>query len=70
MHKSIRSIVSGTDKHGEPLHNSMYKDLWINGPKEVFEFPDYTCVQHFKKNLPSYVPRSVLFDYFQGIVIQ
>jgi trimethylamine monooxygenase len=22
------------DEHGEPLHNSMYHQLWSNGPKE------------------------------------
>jgi hypothetical protein len=25
---------TGVDEHGEPLHNSMYHQLWSNGPKE------------------------------------
>ena len=26
---------SGTDKYGEPVHSSMYRNLWSNGPKEA-----------------------------------
>ena len=25
---------TGTDEHGEPVHASMYRYLWSNGPKE------------------------------------
>ena len=33
---------TGTDEHGEPVHGSMYRYLWSNGPKEAsLEFPDY-----------------------------
>jgi trimethylamine monooxygenase len=33
---------TGVDKDGYACHNSMYKHLWSNGPKECLEFPDYT----------------------------
>ena len=26
---------AGLDEHGEPVHGSMYRYLWSNGPKEV-----------------------------------
>lgn len=54
---------TGLDEYGEPVHNSMYRDLFSNGPKECLEFPDYTFQDHFKKNLPSCPPRAVLYDY-------
>jgi len=57
---------TGLDEHGEPLHNSMYRDLFSNGPKECLEFPDYTFQDHFKKNLPSCPPRAVVHDYMTG----
>ena len=58
--------MTGIDQYGEPLHNSQYRDLFSNGPKEAVEFPDYTFMDHFKKQLPSYPPRAVLLDYLQG----
>ena len=48
---------TGTDEYGEQLHSSMYYDLWCNGPKEVFEYPDYTFETHFGKQVPSYIPK-------------
>src|SRR5665809_83301 len=57
---------SGLDEHGEPVHCSMYRYLWSNGPKEVLEFADYTFDQHFKKPIPSFPPREVLYDYIVG----
>ena len=32
---------TGLDQHGEPVHGSMYRYLWSNGPKECLEFADY-----------------------------
>ncbi|MBM4724270.1 NAD(P)/FAD-dependent oxidoreductase, partial [Rhodococcus hoagii] len=32
---------TGLDQHGEPVHGSMYRFLWSNGPKECLEFADY-----------------------------
>ncbi|MGF1627976.1 MAG: NAD(P)-binding domain-containing protein [Kiloniellaceae bacterium] len=57
---------SGTDANGEPLHNSMYRYLWSNGPKECLEFADYTFDEHFGQAIPSFPPREVLFDYIKG----
>ncbi len=59
---------TGTDEYGEPVHNSMYRYLWSNGPKEGLEFADYTFEKHFGKNIASYPPRAVLFDYIKGRV--
>ena len=57
---------TGVGKYGEPLHGSMYKYLWSNGPKECLEFSDYPFDEHFGKPISSYPPRPVLFDYIQG----
>lgn len=57
---------TGVGKYGEPVHGSMYKYLWSNGPKECLEFSDYSFDEHFKKPISSYPPRPVLFDYIQG----
>lgn len=59
---------TGVDEYGEPLHNSMYRYLWSNAPKECHELGDYTFQEHFKRSLPSYPPRDVLRDYFMGRV--
>lgn len=57
---------TGVGKYGEPIHGSMYKYLWSNGPKECLEFSDYSFDEHFGKAISSYPPRPVLFDYIQG----
>ncbi len=57
---------TGLDAHGEPVHCSMYRYLWSNGPKEGLEFADYTFEEHFGKPIASYPPRAVLFDYIEG----
>ena len=59
---------TGLDEHGEPVHSSMYRYLWSNGPKEALEFADYTFEEHFGKPIPSYPPRAVLWDYIKGRV--
>jgi len=59
---------TGVGKYGEPIHGSMYKYLWSNGPKECLEFADYTFDEHFGRPISSYPPRPVLFDYIQGRV--
>jgi len=53
---------------GEACHNSMYRHLWSNGPKECLEFSDYYFEEHFGKAIPSYPPREVLQDYITGRV--
>jgi len=59
---------TGLDEHGEPVHCSMYRYLWSNGPKECLEFADYTFEEHFGKPIASYPPRAVLWDYIKGRV--
>ncbi|MEM1278041.1 MAG: NAD(P)/FAD-dependent oxidoreductase [Pseudomonadota bacterium] len=59
---------TGVDEYGEPVHGSMYRYLWTNGPKEGLEFADYTFEEHFGKPIASYPPRAVLFDYIEGRV--
>lgn len=59
---------TGLDEYGEPVHGSMYRYLWSNGPKEGLEFADYTFEEHFGKPIASYPPRAVLFDYIEGRV--
>ncbi|MEM0922212.1 MAG: NAD(P)/FAD-dependent oxidoreductase [Pseudomonadota bacterium] len=59
---------TGVDEFGEPVHGSMYRYLWSNGPKEGLEFADYTFEEHFGKPIASYPPRAVLFDYIEGRV--
>ena len=58
---------TGLDEYGEPVHGSMYRYLWSNGPKEGLEFADYSFEEHFGKQIASYPPRAVLFDYIEGL---
>ena len=59
---------TGLDEFGEPVHGSMYRYLWSNGPKECLEFADYSFEEHFGKPIPSFPPREVLADYIKGRV--
>lgn len=61
---------TGVDANGEPVHGSMYRYLWSNGPKEGLEFADYSFEEHFGKQIASYPPRAVLFDYIEGRVLK
>lgn len=57
---------TGLDENAEPVHGSMYRYLWSNGPKECLEFADYSFEEHFGQPIPSYPPRAVLQDYIMG----
>jgi cation diffusion facilitator CzcD-associated flavoprotein CzcO len=57
---------TGLDPHGEPVHSSMYRYLWSNGPKECLEFADCSFEEHFGQSIPSFPPRAVLHDYITG----
>jgi trimethylamine monooxygenase len=59
---------TGLDEYGEPVHSSMYRYLWSNGPKECLEFADYSFDEHFGKPIASFPPREVLADYIKGRV--
>jgi len=41
----------------------MYDDMWINTPKELIEFYDYTFDEHFKKPTPVFLPRKDVLEY-------
>ena len=64
----IMTGALGVDENGEPCHGSMYRYLWSNGPKEGLEFADYSFEEHFGRQIASYPPRAVLFDYIEGRV--
>lgn len=57
---------TGLDDHGEPVHSSMYRYLWSNGPKECLEFADYSFEEHFGRQIASFPPRAPLADYIKG----
>ncbi|MGB3413698.1 MAG: NAD(P)/FAD-dependent oxidoreductase, partial [Microbacteriaceae bacterium] len=57
---------TGIDQYGEPVHSSMYRNLWSNGPKEALEFAEYTFDEHFGRPISSFPPREVLWDYING----
>jgi trimethylamine monooxygenase len=59
---------TGLDEYGEPVHGSMYRSLWSNGPKECLEYPDYPFEAHFGRPVPSYAPRAALLDYIKGCI--
>lgn len=64
----LYSWRTGLDEHGEAVHSGMYRYLWSNGPKEGLEFADYSFEEHFGKQIASYPPRAVLWDYIKGRV--
>ena len=41
----------------------MYEGLWVNGPKEMAEYFDYSYDEHFGCALPPYVPRQAILEY-------
>lgn len=57
---------TGVDTHGEPIHNTMYQGLFINAPKENYEFPYYTFMDHWGKATPSYPPRLGMRGYLEA----
>lgn len=60
---------TGSDEHGVAVHGSMYRNLWSNGPKECLEMSDYTFSEHFGgKEMGSFPPRAVIYDYLMGRV--
>ena len=54
---------TGVDRYGEQVHNSQYRYLWSNGPKECLELADYSFDEHFGKAIPSFPPRVVPVSY-------
>ncbi|WAR18592.1 SNO1-like protein [Mya arenaria] len=66
MGRNLEFVLASVDEYGEPAHNTTYKHLWTNGPKEVFEYPDYSFEDHFGKITASYAPRAAIRDYIEG----
>ncbi|KAK2585122.1 hypothetical protein KPH14_008632 [Odynerus spinipes] len=48
------------DKHGLPVHSSMYKNLRTNLPKEIMQIPDFPMTD---PNSPSFAHHSVIRQY-------
>lgn len=61
---------TGFDEYCEPVHSSMYHNLWANLPKECFEFVDYSFDKHFNQPFTSFPPRTVIYDYIRGYAEQ
>ena len=57
---------TGLDEYGEPVHGSMYRYLWSNGPRNAWSFP--TTPSNITLAAPSLPipPRAVLADYLRG----
>ena len=60
----------GQDERGGHVPSGMYRELWTNGPKEAMEFSDYTYDDHFKTQLPVYLPRKLVYEYIMARVTQ
>ncbi|CAF5023272.1 unnamed protein product, partial [Rotaria sp. Silwood1] len=57
---------TGFDEYSEPVHSSMYHNLWTNLPKECSEYVDYPFDEHFGQPFPSFPPRSIFYDYIRS----
>ena len=60
---------SNRGESGQNITN-MYDGLWINAPKELLEFPDYTFDSHFKTQMPAYLTRKEILKYIMARVTQ
>ena len=56
--------ASASDTAVKHASINMYSALWTNGPKESFEFSDYTFKDHFGDvRMPTFLPRKYILDY-------
>lgn len=56
--------ASTSDQAVKHVTTNMYSALWTNGPKEAFEFSDYTFQDHFGDvRMPTFLPRKYILDY-------
>jgi trimethylamine monooxygenase len=58
------------DEYSEPVHSSMYQNLWTNLPKECAELVDYSFDKHFGQPITSFPSRAVFADYIRGYAEQ
>jgi len=69
MTKKIDEMFDARTQDGISLNQgnktpNMYSALWTNGPKEGFEFSDYTFLDHFGDvQMPTFLPRKHVLDY-------
>jgi len=65
MSEGPGGIWRSDKKHVARKHNpNMYDTLWINVPKELTEFADYTYEEHFGgKQTPAFLPRCDVLEY-------
>src|SRR5699024_5169804 len=50
---------TGLADNDEPVHSSMYRYLWSNGPTACLAFADYSFEELFGRSIPSYHPRAL-----------
>ena len=63
-HPTTKTSAEDVDKD---TVEGMYDGMWINAPKEIFEFEDYTFDKHFDgKPMSSYLTRFQVLEYLQG----
>lgn len=55
---------TGRDRWGDTVHGSMYRNLWINGPKEALEIPDFL----FPEKMPTYTTREPMYAWLERYV--
>lgn len=63
--KSMTPKSNDNDKE-DISGEGMYDGMWINAPKELFEFADYTFDDHFGRPMPSYITRQQVLSYIEG----
>jgi len=61
--KQRLSIFEKNNTDDDDSGTNMYEALWTNGPKELFEFFDYTFQDYFNQSLPVFLPRKFVLDY-------
>jgi len=57
------SHLAAETNHTITGKTNMYEALWTNGPKELFEYFDYTFEDHFNQSLPAFLPRELVLNY-------
>lgn len=58
------STSDDTDNNDSP--DTIYEELWTNGPSACCEFYDYTYKEHFGKDMTVYLSRNDLISYIMG----
>ena len=57
---------TGLDRNGEPVHGSMYRYLWSNGPKACLEFADYSFDESFgSPYIMGRIDKRAIFNYIR-----